>query len=167
VRKLLVLVALCLALYAAPAMAAVNLGLPPGTPVNFDGNGVFDQTVPGSFDNLGPLPASKGTELFGVGTISDVALVSDFGKPVWKPSDSGVEMTFVFWDAVVTDSTRTWSGTPGSSNALLSATYSDNARMLLVADSTPDFTSSAGPGAFDLSNGDFPTAYTHGAGGYH
>jgi len=167
VRKLLVLVALCLALFAAPAMATVNLGLPPATPVNFDGNGVFDQTVPGAFDNLGPLPVSTGTELFGTGTISDVVIVPNFGTPVWKPSDSGVEMTFVFWDAFVTSSSRTWTGTPGASNAILSADYADGARMLLVTDTTPDFSSTGGPGRFDLANGDYPTAYTLGGGGYH
>lgn len=166
-RKLLVLVALCLALYSAPALAAVDLGLPPATPVNFDGNGVFDQTLPGTFDSQGPLPLAQGTELFGVGTISGVALMSDLGKAVWEPSDSGVEMTFVFWDAVVTDSTRVFTGVPGSSTAIIASDFADNARMLLVTDTTPDFSNAAGPGAFDLKDGEFPTAYTLEDAGYN
>ena len=161
-RKLTVLVVLCLAFFAAPAAATVNLGLPNNTTVNFDGNGVFDQTVPGTFDGLGPLPTAIGTELFGIGSISDVALASDLGHYIWLPGDVGpnFEMTFTFWDAVVTSSDRVWTGTPGASSAFLTASYADNARMLLVSDTTKDFSSAAGPGAFDTKDGEFPTVYT-------
>lgn len=167
-RKLLVLVGLCLALLSAPAAAAVNLGLPPETPVNFDGNGVFDQTIAGGFDGLGPLPAVVGTELFGAGTISGIALQSDLGTPVWLPGDEGAsfEMTFVFWDAVVTSSQRTWTGTPGASTAILTSNYADGARILLVQDTSADFSNAAGPGAFDVVDGEFPTAYTLEDAGY-
>lgn len=167
-RKLLVLVGLCLTLLAAPAVAAVDLGLPANAVVNFDGNGVFDQSLPGTFDELGPLPASIGTELFGVGTISGIAVVPEYGVPVWEPSDvsPNFEMTFTFWDAVVTSSARTWTGTPGSSTAMLSAEYADNARVLLVADFSKDFSSVGGPGLFDLADGEYPTAYTLEDAGY-
>jgi len=168
VRKLLVLVGLCLALLAAPAAAAVDLGLPSNVLAHFDGNGVFDQSVPGSFDAFGPLPASVGTELFGTGTISGVAIVPDYGVTVWQPSDVGpnFEMTFTFWDAVVTSSSRTWEGTPGLSTATLSATYADGARVLLVTDTSKDFSSAGGPGLFDTVDGEYPTAYTLEDAGY-
>jgi len=168
VRKLMVLVGLCLALLAAPAMAAVNLGLPSNARVNFDGNGVFDQTIPGGFDGLGPLSLAPGTELFGVGTISGVALMSDLGNPIWTPSDVGpnFEMTFTFWDAVVNASQRFWTGVPGGSTALLTATYNDKARVLLVQDTTRDFNSTGGPGLFDTRDGEYPTAYTLEDAGY-
>lgn len=171
VRKLLVLAGLCLALLATPAAAAVDLGLPPDSLAHFDGNGVFDQSIPGTFDGLGPLPPSVGTELFGVGTISGVAIVPELGVSVWTPSDVGpnFEMTFTFWDAVVTSSSRGWSGTPGASIATLEATYADGARVLLVADSSKDFTSfdaGGGPSLFDLADGEFPTAYTLEDAGY-
>lgn len=159
-RKLLVLVGLCLALLTTPALAAVNLNLPGGAAVNFDGNGVFDQTKPFTFDSLGPNPQATGSELFGVGTISGVSLVDDLGKPVFDPDKAGVQMTFVFWDAVVTSSARTWTGTPGQSTALLTADYTDNARLLIVTDTSFDFTSKAGPKAFNLETGQFNTAFT-------
>lgn len=159
-RKLLVLAVLGLALIAAPASAAVNLGLPPNVKVNFDGNGVF--YVPGSFDALGPLPPNAGDQLFGVGTISGLALVSDLGSPVWLPGDVGpnFEMTFTFWNAVVTSGQRLWTGTPGASIALITATYADGARLMLIQDTTKDFSSTGGPGLFDLQDGEYPTVYT-------
>lgn len=164
-KKLLVCIGLLLALTAAPAMAAVNLGLPNETDVNFDGNGVFDQSIAGGFDAVGPLPAPVGAELFGTGTISGVALLSDLGTPVWLPGDVGpnFEMTFVFWDAVVVSSART---ILPNGDVLLTATYSDTARILLVQDSTADFSSLSGPGAFDLQDGEYPTAYTLEDAGY-
>lgn len=167
-RKLLVLVGLCLAFLATPAAAAVNLGLPINSDVNFDGNGVFDLTVPGDFDGLGPVPTPVNTELFGIGTMSGVALMSDLGNPLWEPGDVGpnFEMTFTFWDAVVTSSVRTWEGTPGASTAFLSATYADGARIMLVQDMTKDFSSVGGPGAFDTQDGEYPTVYTLEDAGY-
>lgn len=162
-RKLLVCLGLCLAFMTAPAMAAVNLGLPPETPVNFDGNGVFAQVPPGTFDQLGPLPAAVGTELFGVGSISGIASVADPGVPLWIPPP-GLEMTFVFFDAVVSSSSRTFTG---GGNVLLEANYGPNpARLLLVQDSSPDFSSLGGPSLFDLQDGEFPTAYTLEDAGY-
>lgn len=165
-RKLLVLAVLGLALIAAPASAAVNLGLPPNAKVNFDGNGVFQ--VPGSFDGLGPLPPDPGAELFGVGTISGLALISDLGNPVWIPGDVGpnFEMTFTFWNAVVTSGSRIWLGTPGASMALITATYADGAHLMIVQDTTKDFSSVGGPGLFDTQDGEYPTVYTLEDAGY-
>lgn len=167
-RKLVVLVGLCLALLAVPATAAVNLGLPSNASVNFDGNGVFSQTIGISYDALGPLAPVPGTELIGVGTVSGIALMSDLGAPIWKPGDVGpnFEMTFTFWDAVINASQRTWTGVPGASTALLSATYNDGGRVLLVQDATKDFSSTGGPGLFDLRDGEYPTAYTLEDAGY-
>jgi hypothetical protein len=162
-------VVLCLAFLAAPAAATVNLGLPNNTEVNFDGNGVFDQTIPGSFDLLGPMPAAIGTKLFGVGTISDIAFTNDLGSMIWKPGDVGpnFEMTFTFWDAAVTSSSRIWLGTPGASTAFLTASYADGARLMLVSDTTKDFNSTGGPGLFDTQDGEYPTVYTLEDAGYN
>jgi hypothetical protein len=153
-------------------LAVVDLGLPGNTDVNFDGNGVFDQAIPAGapiFDILGPLPLPVSTELFGTGTISGLAPLNNPGGTIWLPSDEGpnFEMTFVFWDAVVSSSQRTWLGTPGASTALLSAAYTDGARILLVQDTTKDFDDAAGPSAFDLQDGEFPTAYTLEDAGYN
>lgn len=169
-RKLLVLVGLCLALLATPAVAAVDLGLPPNVVANFDVDGVFDQSVPGTFDQLGPLPAEIGTELFGVGNCSGVSILPNEGAHVWKPSDVGpnFEMTMTFWDAIVTSSSRIWtSGTPGIGSALLLADYADGARLLLVSDTTADYNTSGGPGLFDLVDGEYPTVYTLEDAGYN
>ena len=143
-------------------MAAVNLGLPVATEINFDGNGIFSQTAAGTFDAFGPLPASAGTEIFGVGTISDVALLSDLGNQVWVPANVGpnFEMTFTFFNAVVTSSARTFVGTPGLSQGFLTADYADGARILLVSDTSRDFSSAGGPGLFDVQDGEYPTVYT-------
>lgn len=167
-RKLLVLAGLCLAFCAAPAMATVDLGLPNDSTANFDGNGVFTQFPTGSFDQYGPLPEPAGSQIYGVGTISDVSIAPDYGVTVWQPSDVGpnFEMTFTFWNAVVTSSMRTWTGTPGSSNALLTAEYADGARLLLVSDTSKDFSTAFGPGAFDRVDGEYPTAYTLEDAGY-
>ena len=187
-RKLLVCLGLGLALMTAPAVAAVNLGLPINTPVNFDGNGVFDQSsVPGfEMIDLGsgvalyPRPATfppdgAVTELFGAGSISGVADLSVPGNPtLWQPSDEGpnFEMTFVFWDAVVTGSSRTAFQNDGDATleALLWASYTDGARLLLVQDTTAGdataFDSSPGIGNFDLVDGEYPTAYTLEDAGY-
>ena len=162
-KKLLVCMGLCLAFMATPAVAAVNLGLPINTQVNFDGNGVFAQTVFPVDGQGNPLPPPAGTELFGAGTISDVALASDPGTFLWVPP-AGMEMTFVVWDAVVTSAT---SSVTGSGNIIIEASYADGARILLVEDWTPDYTSAAGPGAFDLVDGEFPTAYTLEDAGYN
>jgi len=160
-----------LALFTAPAMAAVNLGLPINTDVNFDGNGVFDQSVTGGFDGSGPLPAPVGAELFGTGTISGVASLAEPGTPLWEPSDVGpnFEMTFVFWDAVVTSSARNFINLDADATleVLLSASYADGARILLVQDTTKDFSSAGGPGLFDLVDGEYPTAYTLEDAGYN
>jgi hypothetical protein len=168
VRKLTVLVALCLAVFASQASAVVNLGLP-ATDVNFDGNGVFDSTVPGSFDQLGPEAPAVDSMFFGVGTISDVALKSDPGNMVWVPTDVGpnFEMTFSFWNAVVTSSSRTWLGTPGASTAVFYTTYADGARILLVSDTSKDFDSTGGPSLFDTQDGEYPTVYTLEDAGYN
>lgn len=168
-RKLVVLAGLCLAFIAAPASAAVDLGLPINTPVNFDGNGVFAQTT-AAFDGSGdPLAASVGTELFGTGTISGVATVADPGVAIFTPP-AGLELTFVFWDAVVTSSLRVdldLVAPAGVDTMILTAAYADGARILIVQDTTPDFTNAAGPAGFDLQDGEFPTAYTLEDAGYN
>lgn len=168
-RKLLVCMGL-LALFTAPAMAAVNLGLPINTDVNFDGNGVFDQSVPGGFDALGPLPQPVGAELFGVGTISGVASTDAPSPALWVPGDVGptFEMTFVFWDAVITSSARNFLNLDADPTleVLLSATYADGARILLVQDFSGDISLAGGPGLFDLVDGEYPTAYTLEDAGY-
>lgn len=163
----MVLLGLCVALFATPALAAVNLGLPLNEVVNFDGNGVFSYTTPFSYDNLGPQAQAIDSEMFGVGTISGAALGSDLGKPVWESSDEGpnFEMTFSFFDAVVTSSARTWLGAQGQSDAFMSATYADGAKMVFVQDSSKDFNSKGGPSLFDTTTGDYPTAYTLPSGG--
>lgn len=169
-RKILVCIGLLLALSAVPASAAVDLGLPVNTHVNFDGNGVFDQSIAGGFDGSGPLPQVVGTELFGTGTISDVASVDEPGTMLWLPTYVGpnFEMTFVFWDAVVTTSGRSFVNMDADATleVLLTASYGDGARILLVQDHTKDFSSASGPGAFDLVDGEYPTAYTLEDAGY-
>jgi hypothetical protein len=170
VRKALVCIGLVLAFMAAPASAAVNLGLPIDTDVNFDGNGVFDSSLAGGFDASGPLPFPQGAELFGTGTISGVAAIAQPGTPLWEPSDVGptFEMTFVFWDAVVVTSSRTFINLDADATLeiLLAATYTDGARVLLVQDSSDDFDSSPGPSGFDLDDGEYATAYTLEDAGY-
>lgn len=171
-RKLLVCLGLGLAFMTAPALAAVNLGLPINTEVNFDGNGVFSQVPIGTFDGLGPNKAALGTELFGAGTISDVSLKDDPGVHLWWPTLVGpdFEMTFVFWDAVVSGSNRVFVDTDGDTvndTIFLTAQYNNGpARILLVQDMTADYTGGAGPGGFDLVDGEFPTAYTLEDAGY-
>lgn len=159
-----------LALFTAPALAAVNLGLPINTDVNFDGNGVFDQSVPGGFDQSGPLAAPIGAELFGVGSISGVASTDAPAPPLWVPGDVGpnFEMTFVFWDAVVTSSSRNFLNLDADPTleVLLSASYADGARLLLVQDTSADLYLGGGPGLFDLVDGEYPTAYTLEDAGY-
>jgi hypothetical protein len=170
VRKIIVCIGLLLALSAVPAAAAVDLGLPVNTHVNFDGNGVFDQSVPGGFDASGPLPFPAGSMLFGTGTISDVASIDEPGTMLWVPGDVGpnFEMTFVFWNAVVTSSSRAFVNVDADATleVLLFANYTDEARILLVQDHTKDFNSAPGPGSFDLVDGEYPTAYTLEDAGY-
>lgn len=170
VRKLLVCMSLMLAFAVAPAMAGVDLGLPINTDVNFDGNGVFDQDIAGGFDAAGPLPAPVGAELFGTGTISGIADQTAPGTPLWEPSDVGpsFEMTFVFFDAVVTSSSRSFVNIDGDATleTLLFATYADGARILIVQDTSADFDSTPGPGSFDLEDGEYATAYTLEDAGY-
>jgi hypothetical protein len=165
-----------LALFTAPAMAAVDLGLPIDTDVNFDGNGVFDQSVQGGFDGSGPLPPTQGTELFGAGTITDVASLDAPGTYLWWATDEGpnFEMTFVFWDAVVDTSGRSFVNRDADATleVLLTVSYYDGARILLVQDTdtasdTSAFDSSPGPGMFDLQDGEYPTAYTLEDAGYN
>ncbi len=161
-KKLLVCMGL-LALFAAPGMAAVNLGLPLETEVNFDGNGVFDQSIPGGFDAQGPLPAPIGAVLFGAGTISGIASTAAPGTPLWRPEDVGPNfgMTFTFWNAVVTSSARNFLDMDGdgSLESLLTATYADGARLLLIEQPNVAFDSTGGPGLFNLATGEYPTAY--------
>ena len=168
-RKLMVCMGL-LALFTAPALAAVNLGLPINTDVNFDGNGVFDQSISGGFDAAGPLAAPVGAELFGVGTISGVASTDAPSPALWVPGDVGptFEMTFVFWDAVVTSSSRNFLNLDADPTLeiLLAASYADGARILLVQDTNGDISLAGGPGLFDLVDGEYPTAYTLEDAGY-
>jgi hypothetical protein len=149
---------------AAPALAAPYVALPSGW-INFDGNGSFDQTIPGTSDATGPLPIPVGAELFGVGTISGAALMSDLGDPVWLPADIGpnYEMTFSFWDAVVVASGRSIRPDPNPTHAGqilidLWAVYSDEARVAMISDTTKDFTGAPGPGSFNTVTGYYPTA---------
>lgn len=165
-KKVLLVAVAFLALAGTPAVAGCFLAIPAGL-VNFDGNGHFDQTIPGSFDGSGPLPATVGTELFGIGTISGVALQSDLGVPVWLPSDVGpnFELTYSLWDAVVTSSSRT---ILGDGTVIIQTNYADNAQLVLVCDTSGDFDSVQGGAyetAFDTATGDYPTAYTLPAGG--
>jgi len=169
VKKALLCVVAILALAATPALAGPFIDIPVGA-VNFDGNGQFDQDQPGTSDAFGPLPPAIGTELFGVGTISGVAMMSDLGNPVWEPDDVGpnFEMSYVFFNAVVTASGRVIRPDPihaGQIYVDLWSVYDDNAQLFLVSDTSKDFTNVAGPVAFDLNTGDFPTAYTLPAGG--
>lgn len=176
VKKLLVCMCLGLFLLAAPASAVVQMGLPQDINVNFNGNGVFAQVPVGEFEWVGepgepgsylrPLPAVRGTELFGTGTISDVDATSAPGAALWVPADvdSNFELTFVFWDAIVTSSTQTDPG--GGANVKINTNYADEARLLLVADTTKDFDPTLGAGAFDLQDGEYPTAYTLEDAGY-
>jgi len=166
VKKVLLIAVALLALAGTPAMATSVLAIPAGL-VNFDGNGHFDQTIPGVFDMFGPLPALPGTELFGIGTISGVAMQSDLGVPVWLPSDVGpnFELTYSLWDAVVTSSTRT---ILPDGTVLIHSVYADEAQLVLVCDDSKDFDAVQG-GAyetlFDTVTGDYPTAYTLPPGG--
>jgi hypothetical protein len=167
VKKALLLMALLG--IAAPALAGPAIVLPPGW-VNFDGNGYFDQSIPGSFDADGPLPVPIGAELFGVGTISDVAMVSDLAHPVWWPTDVGpnYEMTYTFFDAVVVKSSRTITPDPVHPDQWLvdlDTWYSDEARLLFVSDINKDGNSTPGPVLFDTTDGEYPTFYTLGAHG--
>ncbi len=161
-RKLLLVMIAVLAL-ASPALAAPFIDVPAGF-INFDGNGSFDTVPPGSFDPTTGIPNAQAinSELYGVGTISGAALMSDLGSPVWQASDLGAsfEMTFSFWDAVVTSSALT---PIGGGKYVLSADYSDVAQLVLVADTSKDFTAASGPGAFNLVTGYYPTAYELGA----
>ena len=179
-RKLLVCLGLGLAFMAAPAGAAVNLGLPPETDVNFDGNGVFSQAPIPGFEvivdpvsgnpYLYPKVSTVGTELFGTGTISGVATVANPGLAIWTPGMVGpnFEMTFVFWDAVTTSSVRNIIDidADGVGEAIISGGYQDGARLMLVQDTSGDFSSAAGPGSFDLVDGEYATAYTLEDAGY-
>lgn len=165
-RKLLVLVGLCVLFFATPALATVNLGLPGDTAVNFDGNGVFSQTKPFTFDDDGPLPQEKGSQLFGVGTISDIALESNLAQPIFEPDDAGVRMTFVFWNAVVDHSERAISDNVKATkdepeDVFINTQYNDGARMLIVTH-TNNGTISGGPELFNLQTGEFPGAFTIG-----
>jgi hypothetical protein len=170
VKKALLFVVAILSLAATPALAGPYIDIPAGL-VNFDGNGQFDQSVPGvAFDAVGPLPPNPGVELFGVGTISGVAMMDNLGLPVWQPADVGpnYEMTYSFWDAVIVASGRVVRPDPvhaGHVYVDLWAVYTDEARLVLVSDTSKDFTGAAGPVAFDQVTGDFPTAYTLPAGG--
>lgn len=182
-KKTLAVVVALLALAAAPALAGPLIDLPAGE-VNFDGNGYFDQSVPGSFTLIDftfpsgavksfavPTPIPVGAEVFGVGTISDVALVSDLGSPVWVPADvsANFEMTYSFWNAIATSSGSLIFADPshaGEIIVLLTASYADNAEVVLVSDTSKDFSNAADPTTqFDLATGDYPTAYTLPAGG--
>lgn len=159
------LLLLALVGFAAPALAGPAIVLPAGW-VNFDGNGNFDQTIPGGFDATGPLPIAIGAEVFGVGTISGVAMVNDLPNPVWLPAMVGpnFEMTYSFWDAVVVASGRTIRPDPihmGHILVDLWASYSDEARLVLVSDINKEpATSAPGPAPFDLVDGEYPTFYT-------
>lgn len=164
-----VLLVLALALASAPALAGPYIDIPAGE-VNFDGNGEFTQLPIGGFDASGPMPLAIGTELYGVGTVSGVAMVADLGSPVWLPSNVGpsFEMTYSFWDAVVTASGRIIIADPmhgGHTLVYVTASYSDEAKFVFVSDTSKDYSAAAGPGAFDLATGDYPTAYTLPAGG--
>ncbi len=162
-----------LLLFGAVAMAVpVDLGLPANQWVNFDGNGLFDQTP--QPDPLDPLaPTVPGTEFFGVGTISGVSLLFPPNTELWDPDDvtplvpNDFEMTFTFWDAIVATSVRTSSLNPlGELVYTYELTYNDGARVMLVQDSTADYNTAGGPGAFDLQDGEYPTVYTLEDAGY-
>jgi hypothetical protein len=96
--------------------------------------------------------------------------MADLGTPVWLPADVGpsFEMTYSFWDAVVTASSRIIVADPshlGHTLVYVTASYSDLAKFVLVSDISKDYTAAGGPGAFDTATGDYPTAYTLPAGG--
>lgn len=163
-KKVLSVMAL-LMFAAAPALAAPYVALPNDW-INFDGNGVFIESTAPMFDATGPLSIPIGGEIFGVGTISGAALLSDLGDPVWLPAYIGptYEMTFSFWDAVVTASGRTVRADPNPTHAGhilidLWAVYTDEARVVLVSDTSKDFTGAPGPVAFNTVTGYYPTAY--------
>lgn len=155
--------------FGAVAMAVpVDLGLPANQWVNFNGNGFFDQTP--QPDPLDPLaPTAPGTEFYGIGTISDVSLLFTPGTEIWDPDDvtpatpDDFEMTFSFWNAVVATSSVTT--LPGG-DLLYTLTYLDGARVLLAQDFSADYDALAGPGLFDLQDGEYPTVYTLEDAGY-
>lgn len=156
-------------LASTPVLAGPFIDIPAGE-VNFDGNGEFTQLPIGGFDASGPMALAIGTELYGVGTASGVAMISDLGTPVWLPADVGpsFEMTYSFWDAVVSASGRFI--LPDPSHALdtlvyVTASYASTAKFVFVSDISKDYTAAGGPGAFDTATGDYPTAYTLPAGG--
>lgn len=161
---------LCAVLLATPAAAAVNLGLPFATQVNFDGNGVFALSNPFVFETIpavGTVPVAMpvGTEFFGAGTISDLSPIDASGVYMWLPIDEGpdFEMTYTFFDAVVTSSGRWIADFNGDATfdvVLLTARYADSARLLVVQDGSEDFSPAPGPGLFDLGDGEYPGSYT-------
>lgn len=181
-KKTLAVVAALLALAATPALAGPFIDLPAGW-VNFDGNGYFTQSAGRPFAPLAftfpdgsvkvfaaPTPIPVGAEVFGVGTISGIALLSDLGSPVWLPSDVGpdFEMSYSFWDATAIASGLFAIPDPAHAGEILvflTASYTDVAKVALVSDTSKDFNSTGGPGLFDLATGDYPTAYTLPAGG--
>lgn len=162
-----------LMLLGAVAMAVpVDLGLPANQWVNIDGNGLFDQTPqPDPSDPLAP--AAPGTEFFGIGTISGVALLYPPNTELWDPDDvtpgtpDDFEMTFTFWDAIVaTSSVRQSVNGLGETVLTYDLTYNDGARVMLVQDTTADYNTLGGPGLFDLQDGEYPTVYTLEDAGY-
>lgn len=162
-RKLTVAMALCLALAASAAAVPTpwNLGLPDNMEVNFNGDGVFHQTLPPQHDANGyPLPLLTGMELFGVANITAIDEVGP-GTILWTPP-AGMEMTLSFWDAVVSSSVIAYDD---PNLRIISSTYNDGARLVLVQDDSVDYNSTGGPGPFDTNTGDYPTVYTLPPGG--
>ncbi len=162
-KRLLVAVALVLALGAVASAAPTcwDLGLPANTLVNFNGDGVFDQTIPPA-QRLDGFPAALtlGTELFGVAHITAVDSVGP-GGVLWTPPAGG-EMTLSFWNAVVTSSATVYED---ANTLVIASTYADGARMAIIQDDSADYDSTGGPSLFDTATGDYPTVYTLPAGG--
>ena len=156
-RRLIIVPVLIAAMSAAAWAVPVpwDLGLPPSIQVNFNGDGVFDQTPAPALDLGDGFPAAPviGTELFGVANISEIDAVGS-GDILWTPA-AGTEMTLSFWDAVNTGSSRTF--VPGA--LVINATYEDGARLVILQDDSADYDTTGGAVLFNTTNGNYPTVY--------
>jgi hypothetical protein len=160
-RRSLVFTALVLFMSAPALPSCWDLGLPPSTAVNFNGDGVFDQqgvTLPRGviFNTTTGFPEALevGTELFGVAKISEIDKVGTGEVLFTVPA--GKEMTFSFWDATVASSSTVFEN---SSILIINTVYNDGAKVAIVQEDAVDYDTTGGPGLFDLTNGFYPTVY--------
>ncbi len=160
-RKLLLCAVLLVAISATARPTCWDLGLPPGTDVNFNGDGVFDQqgvelprgVIIRPTDGT-PVGLEIGTELFGVAKISEIDAVGTGEVLFTVPA--GKDMTFSFWDATVASSGVVFEN---SSVVVISNVYNDNAKIAIVQDDSADYSTTGGPSLFNLTTGNYPTVY--------